>query len=232
MSIAGMIFDLDGTLVDTNSAHVEAWRSAFARLGHDIPSSRLAREIGKGGDKLVPSVLGEAGEVSEGDTLRRFQKEAFLANAKQERFRVFAGAEKIFGALRDRGIRTALATSSDEKHLEATLASASVDFRRLADVVITRSEGEPSKPAPDLVVEAVEQLGLPAAECAMVGDTIYDGQACRRAGVPFLGVLSGPALETSLREAGARSVWRNVGDLLEHLDQALETAALGSAARQ
>jgi HAD superfamily hydrolase (TIGR01509 family) len=232
MTIAGFIFDIDGTLVDTNAAHVEAWRRAFAHLGHEVPSSRLALEIGKGGDKLVPSVLGQAAERREGDALRRRQKQEYLALSERQRFQLFPGAQQVFTALRDRGIRTALATSSDEKNLEATVASAGVDLRILADVVVTRSKGQASKPAPDLVVHAVKELGLPPAACAMVGDTVHDGEACQRAGVAFLGVLSGPASEDSLRGVGARSVWRDVGDMLNHLDDALETAVLDPAAHQ
>ena len=221
-----MIFDIDGTLVDTNAAHVEAWRKAFARQGHDVPVSRIVPEIGKGGDKLVPSVLGEEAEKREGETLRRLQKEEYLAIAAREHFRVFPGAREIFPALKARGIRTALATSSDEKHLDATFASAGVDFRRLADVVATKAKGEPSKPSPDLVVTAVEKLGFSRSQCAMVGDTIYDGQACLRAGVAFLGVLTGGAPEDDLRAAGARAVWKDVAHLLSDLDRALEMVSL------
>ena len=226
MLIRGMIFDIDGTLVDTNAAHVEAWRRAFARQGHDVPVSRIVPEIGKGGDKLVPSVLGMEAEKREGETLRRVQKEEFLSIAAREHFHVFPGAREIFPALGARGIRTALATSSDEKHLDATFASAGVDFRRLADVVVTKTKGEPSKPSPDLVVSAVEQLGFSPSQCAMVGDTIYDGQACHRAGVAFLGVLAGGASEEALRTAGARAVWKDIAHLLSDLDRALELVSL------
>lgn len=230
MTLKGMIFDIDGTLVDTNRAHVEAWRRAFERMGYNVPVERIIPQIGKGGDQLVPSVLGEEVEKRQGDGLRRVQKEEFLAIAATQRFRVFPGTEEIFPALRARGIRTALATSSDDKHLDATLASAGVDLRRLADVVVTKTEGEASKPAPDLVVDAVEKLGLSATECAMVGDTIYDGQACTRAGVVFLGVLSAGAPESALREAGAREVWKDVGHLLADLDRAIEIASFHTAA--
>jgi HAD superfamily hydrolase (TIGR01509 family) len=226
----GMIFDIDGTLIDTNAAHVEAWRRAFTRLGYHIPVERIIPEIGKGGDLLVPSVLGEEIEKREGDVLRRLQKEEFLAIAATQHFRVFPGTQEIFPALKARGIRTALATSSDEKHLEATLASAGLDLRRLADLLVTRSEGERSKPAPDLVVDAVEKLGLSPTQCAMVGDTIYDGQACRRAGVVFLGVLSGGTPASALRQTDARGVWRDVGHLLADLDRAIEIASLRPAA--
>ena len=232
MSISGMIFDIDGTLVDTNPAHVEAWRRAFLKLGHQVPTSRIVREIGKGGDLLVPSVLGEKGEEQEGEALRRYQKEEFLAIAGKERFRLFPGAREIFPALRERGILTALATSSNDKQLEATLASADVDLRRLADKVVTKTEGETSKPAPDLVVTALEELQLPAASCAMVGDTVYDGAACRKAGVSFLGVLSGGTPDSALREAGARLIFADVAEMLEQLDRTLETALLDAAAQQ
>ncbi len=226
MAVCGMIFDLDGTLIDTNAAHVEAWRRAFQRLGFDVPPERIVPEIGKGGDKLVPSVLGAKAEKRVGGALREIQNKEFLAIAKQQHFRVFPGAEQIFAECRNRGIRTAVATSSNEKHLAATLASAKLDLRRLADVVVTRTEDEASKPCPDLVVAAVEELGFPSSDCAMVGDTVYDGLACRGAGVAFLGVLTGPANEAELIEAGARGVWRDVDHLLAEFDRALEVASL------
>lgn len=229
MTIPGIIFDIDGTLVDTNLAHVEAWRRAFQRFGYDVPVERIVPEIGKGGDKLVPSVLGEDAEERRGDELRGAQKEEFLAIAKQQRFRVFPGVSQLFPTLRERGIRTALATSSDDKHLDATLRSAGIDLRSLADEVVTRNDAESSKPAPDLVVAAVEELGVLPAQCALVGDTIYDGQACQGAGVVFLGVLSGGSSEAALLQAGARTVWRDVGHMLADLDRVLEVASLAPA---
>jgi HAD superfamily hydrolase (TIGR01549 family) len=222
MTIRAIILDIDGTLIDTNPAHVEAWRRAFRRFGFDVPRERIVPEIGKGGDKLVPSVLGQEIEERQGQALREAQKEEFLGIAKRERFRVFPGAEDIFAVCRERGIRTALATSSNDNHLDATLSSAGLDLRRLADVVVTKSEAEASKPSPDLVVAAVEELGLLPAQCAMVGDTVFDGQACQGAGVAFLGVLSGPATEAELLEAGARGVWKDVAHLLAEFDRALE----------
>jgi HAD superfamily hydrolase (TIGR01509 family) len=232
MTIRGMIFDIDGTLIDTNAAHVEAWRRAFGRLGYDIPTSRIIPEVGKGGDKLVPSVLGEAGEERDGEALREQQKKEFLAIAAHQRFAVFPGVEEIFPALRARGIRTALATSSGEKHLDATLASAGIDLRRLPDVVVTRAKGEPSKPSPDLVLDAVRELGFSPGDCAMVGDTIYDGQACRDAGVVFLGVRSGGTDDDALQTAGARGVWDDVGHLCADLDCAIEIASRAVAAQR
>src|SRR3954467_11091159 len=138
MTTRGLIFDIDGTLVDTNPAHVEAWRRAFRRLGYNVSRERIELEIGKGGDKLVPSVLGDAAEARAGEDLRKAQKEEFLSIARQERFRIFPGAPEIFDALRPRAIRTALATSSDDYHLKATLESAGLDLAGLVDLVVTK----------------------------------------------------------------------------------------------
>jgi HAD superfamily hydrolase (TIGR01509 family) len=220
--VRGMIFDIDGTLVDTNPAHVEAWRRAFARFRYDVPVDSIVVEIGKGGDKLVPSVLGEQVDKRQGEALRRAQKEEFLAIAKREHFRVFPGVPELFRALKNRSIRTALATSSDDKHLDATLARAGIDLRNMADVLVTKSDAAASKPDPDVVVVALEKLGLAPTQCAMVGDTIYDAQAAQAAGTVFLGVLSGGSSEAALLEAGARAVFRDVAHLLVELDRALE----------
>ncbi|MEA2722753.1 MAG: hypothetical protein QOH59_524, partial [Gemmatimonadales bacterium] len=133
-------------------------------------------------------------------------------------------------ALRQRGIRTALATSSDRKHLQAICDSAGIDLPRLADVLVTKADVEASKPAPDVVIVAWEKLKLTPAECAMVGDTVYDGQACRAAGVVFLGLLSGGTPEHLLLEAGACGVWRDTGHLYADLDRAIEIAAHAAAA--
>jgi HAD superfamily hydrolase (TIGR01549 family) len=226
MTITGMIFDVDGTLVDTNPTHVEAWRRAFREFGFEVSRDRIVPEIGKGGDKLVPSVLGPALDERLGDALRAAQKKEFLALAERTRFRVFPGTEEILAVCRDRGIRTAVATSSNDKHLDATLASAGLDLRPLVDAVVTKSDADASKPSPDLVLAAVSELGVPAADCAMVGDTVYDGQACQAAGIAFLGVMTGPASEAELLEAGACGVWKDIAHLLADFERALEIASL------
>ena len=227
MALDGMIFDIDGTLVDSNPAHIEAWVSAFAELGYRIPADRIAREVGKGGDQLVPSVLGDEAEAREGGRLRELQRQAFLAIAACRTLPVFPGVPELFRALADRGIRTALATSSNMEHLRGTLRSAGVDLPELADELITKDDAAASKPAPDLVLAAAEALGLSPAQCAMVGDTPYDAEACTGAGVVCLGVATGGFGEQELLDAGARAVWDSVADLGGDLDRALEIAAPG-----
>jgi phosphoglycolate phosphatase-like HAD superfamily hydrolase len=232
MALRGLIFDIDGTLVDTNPSHIEAWRRAFTRFGFDIPPARIKVEVGKGGDKLVPSVLGQELESRLGEALRREQKAEFLKIAEREHFRVFPCVPELFQALREREIRTALATSSDKKHLQATMTSAEIDLPSLADVLVTKDDAESSKPAPDLIIVASEKLAVRPTDCAMVGDTVYDGQACQAAGVVFLSVLSGCSAESELRQAGACAVWRDTGHLYADLDRALENASHAAAASE
>lgn len=229
MPFRAIIFDIDGTLVDTNPAHVKAWRWAFERLDYDVPTERIEVEIGKGGDLLVPSILGQEVENRHGEALRKAQKEEYLKTAERERFRVFPCVPELFQALRDRKIRTALATSSDKKHLKATCDSARIDLPSLAEVLVTKDEANESKPAPDLVIVAREKLSVTPVECAMVGDTIYDAQASQGAGVVFLGLESGGTAAEKLLGAGASGVWRDTAHLLADLDHALELASLAAA---
>jgi beta-phosphoglucomutase-like phosphatase (HAD superfamily)/tRNA(Arg) A34 adenosine deaminase TadA len=228
--LGGMIFDIDGTLIDTNPSHIEAWVNAFAAKGYRVSADRVEREVGKGGDQLVPAVLGAEAERRDGEALRTAQQEAYLRIAAGRRFEVFPGVPELFRALAGRGIRTALATSSSEAHLRGTLASAGLDLPALADELVTKDDAARSKPAPDLVVAAVRALGLTPAQCAMVGDTVFDARACLGAGVVCLGVTSGGTAEESLLAAGARAVWPDTGALLGDLDRVLEVASPGRAA--
>src|SRR3712207_4431963 len=127
--LSALIFDLDGTLVDTNAAHVESWERAFARLGYKVPADRIGPEIGKGGDNLIPSVLGHEADEKDGEALREASKEAYTALCRGRRFRIFDGARELLDELRRRGIKTAIATSSGNEHLDATFAAAGEDLR-------------------------------------------------------------------------------------------------------
>jgi HAD superfamily hydrolase (TIGR01509 family) len=224
MRIRGVIFDLDGTLVDTNAAHVEAWHRAFADRGYDIPADRIGPHIGKGGDQLVPALLPKEQAEKDGDALRELNGEHFVALAGKVQFNVFPRAVDLLRAVRDRGLTTALATSSKPHHLEATFKSCGIDFRKLVDQPTDAGDADRSKPHPDLISAAADKLGLPPAACVVVGDTPYDGQAARHAGARFWGVLCGGPWFTAddLRAAGADAVFRDPADLLARLDDALD----------
>ena len=219
--MTGVIFDLDGTLVDTNQLHVEAWHEAFHKLGHDVLRSRIVSEIGKGGDKLVPSILGEAGEARDGEALREAHKANFSALARRTKVRTFPGTEALLAELRRRAVRTAVATSSARDHVDVIQASCGLQIDRLVTHLVTASDAAESKPAPDLVQTAAARLSVGPEHAVMVGDTPYDGEACRQAGVGFVGVLCGGVPSAGLRDAGARAIYIDPADLLRHLDSIL-----------
>jgi HAD superfamily hydrolase (TIGR01509 family) len=231
MAIDALVFDLDGTLVDTNATHVDGWVRAFERLGYRVLPDRVAPEIGKGGDQLVPAILGDTAEARDGDALREAAAEEYVRLARERRFRLFDGARALVEDAKRRGLAVALATSSSSDHLDATFASAGDDLRPLMDAVIGASDVERSKPHPDVIVAAVRKLGLEPAQCAMIGDTPYDAIAARRAGVVALGVMSSGLgfSEAALVSAGARRLWRDVGHLRAELDDALQAASPGPA---
>lgn len=230
MPLDALVFDMDGTLLDTNPSHVESWVQGLAEHGYDIPADRIGPEIGKGGDLLLPTLLGDATAEREGEAIRAAVSARFAALARERRFRLFDGVEPLLDALRARGLQLALATSAGEDDLDVIMESAGVDLRARFDAVTTKSDVEASKPCPDVVRAAVQKLGLSPAQCAMVGDTPFDAAAARRAGVVALGVLCGGLVEPEaqrarLRAAGARRSWRDPAHLHRELDDALRLAA-------
>ena len=230
--LSGLIFDLDGTLVDSNECHVQAWVRGFARHGYQIPADRIRPEIGKGGDNLVPAILGDSAEARDGERLRESVGELFPEVVAELGVRPFDGVLELLDAVRARGIRIALATSSSMEHLAVTLERAGLGrpdggaLRDRLDALVNKDDVEASKPEPDVVLAAVSKLGLTPAECAMVGDTPFDAIAARRAGVVTLGVLSGGIFDAArLVAGGARRVWRDPAHLLEDLDEVLHVAS-------
>ncbi len=222
-----MLFDLDGTLVDSNGAHVEAWRRAFAGRGYRVPPDRIFVEIGKGGDKVVPHLLGNEADEKDGDALRRRAQE-YARIAKAHGLKPMPGAVSLLTDLRRRGIKTVLATSSKKGQLQITVEASGVDWPALVDELTTADDAERSKPDPDIVSAAVKKLKLTPAQCAMVGDTPYDAESARRAGIICLGVTCGGHSQQKLVSSGARAGWRDPADLLAHLDEALKLASPGT----
>src|SRR6185437_5621064 len=159
MALSGFIFDVDGTLVDTNPMHVEAWVRAFARHRYKVPPDRIFAEIGKGGDNLVPALIGREGNEKDGDALRKAQPEEYEKIVEKTGIRVFPKVPELIRALRDRAIRTVIATSSNSKQLKLTEKFSGLELSKLADAVVLADDAASSKPAPDLVTAACKKTG-------------------------------------------------------------------------
>lgn len=221
MAIAGFLLDLDGTLIDSNRSHTLAWVEAFEKHGYRVAEDRLALEIGKGGDQLVGDLLGVEAEKKAGDAIRKTQQKAFARRAGRDGLPVMPGAEALLAALRDRGIRTALATSCTSEGIEVAERASGVMWSVLVDEVVDASDIERTKPHPDLVRAACDKLRLHPAQCALLGDTPWDARAARAGGVVMAGITSGGRDGKVLRRAGARSVYRDAAELVDRLDDVL-----------
>jgi HAD superfamily hydrolase (TIGR01509 family) len=207
------ILDVDGTLVDTNYHHALAWYRAFRQNDVVLPIWRIHRHIGMGGDQLVKALGGEQLENEKGDDIRA--AESVLYGELMSEVEPLQGARGLIEDLRERGHAVVLASSAKEHEVEHYLDL--LDARELADGWTTSADVEATKPEPDLVVAAVEKAG--GGEAVMVGDSTWDCEASKRAGLDTIAVLTGGFSEGELREAGAVVVYSSIEDLRESLDE-------------
>lgn len=213
--MATAILDIDGTLVDTNYHHAIAWFRAF--VGHDIvrPIWRIHRHIGMGGDQLVTALCGEDTERELGDRIRDAERQEYGRLIGE--VRTMQGSRELIATLKERGHVVVLASSAKADEVDAYLDL--LDARELADAWTSSGDVEATKPEPDLMRAALDRVDATAEEAVMIGDTPWDVEAARRAGVGTLAVVTGGFAEQELREAGAVDVFESVADLLERLDQ-------------
>lgn len=208
-----VVFDLDGTLVDSALHHALAWHRAFLTVGHDIPCWRLQRHIGMGGDRLVAAVAGERVERELGDRVRAAWEKEY--DAMLHETVLLPGARELLDALRERGLQVVLASSAIPRHAARVLRL--LDAEERAEASLTSEDAEQTKPDPELLEEAMARVD--AGATLLVGDSVWDVEAGLRAGVPTAAVLSGGYAEDELRAAGATWVFEDPADLLAHLDQ-------------
>jgi HAD superfamily hydrolase (TIGR01549 family) len=217
------ILDVDGTLVDTNYHHAVAWYRAFRRHGIVLPIWRIHRHIGMGGDQLVAAVVGEKADREHGDDIRTAEKalyEALIGEVEP-----LEGARELIADLKERGHQVVLASSAKADEVDHYLDL--LDARDLADGWTTSADVEATKPEPDLVRAAIAKAG--GGDAVMVGDTTWDCEAARRAGVPTVAVMTGGFSEDELREAGAEAVYQSVVELRHRLDETSLRAGAATA---
>lgn len=225
-NIEALIFDVDGTLVDTNAAHVAVWCSVLSTIGLAVPPERIARELGQGGDRLLHSLLGPLDAQRLGPSLQLQWPETYRAHLRSVRIKAFPKTNELFAALRARGIRVACATSNSRELLAALLERVTIE---IPAVIVTGEDIKATKPAPDIVRVAAERLGVPIERCVYVGDTPYDAMAATAAGARAWGVLTGSHTEDALRAAGAERIWSDVSALYADLDKLLPWAQKSNA---
>ena len=205
------ILDIDGTLVDTNYQHAIAWYRAFLQSGKVLPLWRVHRHIGMGGDQLVAALAGEAFDDEHGDDVRAAEKVLYMALIDE--VRPFADARALLEHLKAQDHALVLASSAKPDEVEHYLDL--LDARDLADDWTHSGDVEKTKPEPDLVAAAVEKAG--GGPAVMVGDSTWDCEAAKRAGLPTVAVLTGGFSEGELRDAGAECVFPSLSDLLANL---------------
>ena len=205
------IFDIDGTLVDTNYQHALSWYRAFRATQHIVPIWEIHRAIGMGSDRVVTELLGEQVETEHGDQLREAegsQYEKLVGEVEPMK-----GAHELLAELKQKEHPIILASSAEESDVKHYLEL--LDASDLVDAYTTSADVKASKPEPDIVHAAIEKAGGGAA--VMIGDSTWDCEAATRAEIPSIAVLTGGFSEQELTEAGASVVFDSVEHLREHL---------------
>ena len=210
-----MIFDVDGTLVDSNDAHASAWVDAFAEFGFkDVSFDDVRRRIGMGGDKILPDLTGLAENDDRGKKLLDRRKEIFLKKYLPG-IQPFACSRDLVERMKLDGMQTVVASSANKHELTPLLRIARVDD--LMNDTTSSTDADASKPDPDIIVAAIGKTGLSAEQLIMVGDTPYDVESARRAGVPVIAVRCGGWSDRELD--GALAIFDDPADILANYDR-------------
>lgn len=211
------LFDLDGTLVDSVYQHVLAWREALEEVEIELAVWRIHRRIGMSGGLLINALLRETGQPVTDEQVARISTGHARAYARMvDQVRPLPGARELLSTLTAQGVAWAIATSGHKESAAPALASLGVP----AEVpIVTRDQVPYAKPDPDLFLAAAQRLGVDAADAIVVGDSVWDLLAARRAHTLGVGLLSGGYGEAELQAAGAYRVYEDPLDLLHHLDE-------------
>jgi HAD superfamily hydrolase (TIGR01509 family) len=207
-----LILDVDGTLVDSAYHHALAWYRAFRTEGIRLPVWRIHRHIGMGGDQLIPAVASQELADARGDALRRAEGEAYRALIDE--VEPLEGAAELLRDLKRRGHVVVLSSSAKQAELDHYLDL--LGAREVVDAWTSSADVDRTKPEPDLVHVALERAG--SGPAVMIGDSVWDCEAAKRAGIPSIGLLTGGFCGSELREAGAQAIFESLPALRDGLD--------------
>ena len=208
-----VIFDVDGTLVDSNDAHAQAWVEALSEHGRHVSFTRVRPLIGMGGDKLLPEITGLSADSPEGAAIGARRGEIFLQRFLPN-LQPTRGARELLQSLRADNLKLYVATSAKKRELDPLLRVAGAD--QFMEATTSSDDAERSKPDPDIVAAALKQSGRAKHEAIMIGDTPYDVEAALRAGINIIALRSGGWRDRDLE--GALAVYDDPADLLNHYD--------------
>lgn len=211
--IHGVIFDVDGTLVDSNDAQARSWVDALKEFGYSVPYEKVRPLIGMGGDKVLPETIGVQKDSEKGKQIsqRRSEifKEKYLPNVK-----AFPDAQKLLDRMREQGLKLAIATSAQPDELRPLLQI--VGAADLIEDKTSSKDAQSSKPDPDVMQVTLKKVGYPANELVMIGDTPYDIEAATKVGVGTIAFRCGGWSDSDL--TGAIAIYNDPADLLAHYD--------------
>ena len=215
MPYRAVLFDIDGTLIDSNDLHVSAWRQAFGELGHEIGAEAIHKQIGKGGDNLVPALLPDVDE----ETRERLEARhgAIFAADHLDQAKPFRNAAALLRRVHDDGMAVVLASSAKRDELEHYTALLGVEDIVAASTSI--DDVARSKPSPDIFAAALRKIAIEPTGAIVVGDTVWDIEAAKRTGLAAIGLLSGGVTARALEEAGAVTIYEDVASLLASYDR-------------
>jgi HAD superfamily hydrolase (TIGR01509 family) len=218
-NVKAIIFDIDGTLLDSVDAHARAWQEAFSEFGHIHSFGRIRSQIGKGGDQLMPVFLTNEEIEKEGEVIEKHRGAIFKKNYLPD-LEPFPQVRDLFHRLLQDKWKLALASSA--KKAELKIYKEMCHIADLLETETSSDEAEESKPHPDIFQAAMKRLGdIDPADCLVVGDSPYDAQAAGKAGIRSIGVLCGGFPEAELRQAGYETIYQDPADILAHYEESV-----------
>jgi len=228
--IEAVIFDVDGTLVDTVDMHAEAWQRAFKEFGKDLEFQAVREQIGKGGDQLMPEFLTKEEMNDFSEKLEKRRTEIF-DNEYLPKTKPFPKVRELVERIKKDGKKIVLASSATDEEVE--FFKKVMNIADLLEAETTSDDAEESKPEPDIFEAALKKIGNPdAGKCVVVGDTPYDAIAAGKINLPTIGVLSGGFPESSLTDAGCVEIYRDPADLLARYDESAIVKGTAKAANE
>jgi len=223
----GVLFDVDGTLVDTTYIHAVCWWQALRQLDHDVAMARIHRAIGMGSDRILDHLLGENRDRAGDETLHTAKKT--LYSTYWDRLRPLPGAADLLRACAGAGLAVVLASSASGPELEKLRAA--LDCDDVITAATSSADADRSKPSPDILSAALAQSGLPATGVVFVGDSVWDVEAAARLEIACIGLTCGGIAAAELRDAGAVEIYDSPSELLDRLEDSAALRPLLARAR-